>query len=182
MKTDVNFPLCGLDLAPYVSADSPTSVAVALAKSVGTGDLAIGGGAGAGGAVMADDPTSGEGGYVDLFGTRPVYDLVGVSNHHGNLHGGHYVAHCRVGGALSASDSGSENRIRSGGSVEKQNSDTSTAAAGNTTNHYSKTKLLQNDKDVERWLLFNDAHVSDVSADDAGGPTAYVLFYKLRDS
>ena len=165
MKTDVNFPQSGLDLSPYVSADSPKSVAAALAKSVGTGDHAIGGGVGAGGTVMADDLTSGEGGYVDLFGTRPVYDLVGVSNHHGNLHGGHYVAHCRV---AAESRSGSEQQDGSNGAKLKASK--------------SNPRGASKDVDVERWLLFNDSHVSDVSVDSAGGPTAYVLFYKLRDS
>lgn len=67
----------------------------------------------------------------------PVYDLIGVSNHHGSLNGGHYIAHV----------------------------DTS----------YSK------DGQSPRWMCFNDARVSQANPNSISGPTAYVLFYKLRD-
>lgn len=66
----------------------------------------------------------------------PNYDLIGVSNHHGNLHGGHYIAHV----------------------------DTNCG-----------------EKSSARWMCFNDARVSAANANSIAGPTAYVLFYKMRD-
>jgi hypothetical protein len=70
--------------------------------------------------------------------TTPIYDLIGVSNHHGSLNGGHYIAHV----------------------------DTSYAA--------SKGQ-------APRWMCFNDARVSQANVNSISGPTAYVLFYKLRE-
>ena len=69
----------------------------------------------------------------------PIYDLVGVSNHHGTLNGGHYIAHVDT---------------TFGGT---QGSDT------------------------PRWVCFNDSRVSNANSNNIVGPTAYVLFYKLRE-
>jgi ubiquitin C-terminal hydrolase len=68
----------------------------------------------------------------------PIYDLVGVSNHHGTLNGGHYVAHV-------------------------------------------DTEFGQSKGQSPRWICFNDARVSLANAANIAGPTAYVLFYKLRE-
>ncbi|KAJ1408048.1 hypothetical protein B484DRAFT_456427 [Ochromonadaceae sp. CCMP2298] len=99
-STDVHFPMEGLDLEPYVSADLP--------------------------------PRALEGG-----GGRPapVYDLVGVCNHHGGINSGHYIAHADTSG---------------GGSQQR------------------------------RWMCFNDSRVSIANPSQIAGPTAYVLFYKMR--
>ena len=69
----------------------------------------------------------------------PLYDLIGVSNHQGSLHGGHYIAH-----------------------VDTNGGDRSTNKSA-------------------RWMCFNDARVSNANASSIAGPTAYVLFYKLRE-
>jgi hypothetical protein len=69
----------------------------------------------------------------------PIYDLIGVSNHHGTLNGGHYVAHV-------------------------------------------DTDYGRSQGQSPRWMCFNDARVSLAQAVHIAGPTAYVLFYKLRDA
>jgi hypothetical protein len=69
---------------------------------------------------------------------EPVYDLISVSNHHGNLNGGHYIAHVD-------------------------------------TNYGRKSEKNP------RWMCFNDARVSNASSTSIAGPTAYVLFYRLRE-
>ncbi len=69
---------------------------------------------------------------------EPIYDLISVSNHHGSLNGGHYIAHVD-------------------------------------TNYGRKTEK------VPRWMCFNDARVSNANANSIAGPTAYVLFYRLRE-
>jgi len=77
---------------------------------------------------------------------HPVYDLVSVSNHHGTLHGGHYIAHV----------------------------DTSvTRPVGSNTNNGNTAN--------NRWICFNDARVSYANNSSIVGPTAYILFYKLRE-
>ena len=39
----------------------------------------------------------------------------------------------------------------------------------------------RSDGKVARWMCFNDARVSVANASSIAGPTAYVLFYKLRE-
>lgn len=74
----------------------------------------------------------------------PIYDLVGVSNHHGSLHGGHYIAHV---------DTNMASRYGGGDSPET----------------------------APRWMCFNDSRVTNANAASIAGPTAYVLFYKIRE-
>jgi len=83
--------------------------------------------------------TSRQGDLHSVLHPFPLYDLIGVSNHQGSLHGGHYIAH-----------------------VDTNGGDRST----------NKTA---------RWMCFNDARVSNANASSIAGPTAYVLFYKLRE-
>jgi hypothetical protein len=150
LSTDVSFPLKGLNLGPYVSADAPASVAEIeeAAAKIQTKIQQE---------SQPQDPSGSESGeYGALFGTDPVYDLIGVSNHHGNLHGGHYVAHCNLAGAP----------------------DAATASASTPT---GSEKSDGSASPSSRWLLFNDAHVTEVNPSSAAGPTAYVLFYKLRE-
>lgn len=66
LSTDVHFPLSGLDLSPFVSRDArpPTAAGSTSTAAAGTAGRAA-----------------------------PLYDLIGVSNHHGSLHSGHYIAH-----------------------------------------------------------------------------------------
>lgn len=76
-------------------------------------------------------------------GPLPIYDLIGVSNHHGSLHGGHYIAHV---------DTNFNSRV--GGETAET---------------------------APRWMCFNDARVTNANASSIAGPTAYVLFYKIRE-
>lgn len=69
---------------------------------------------------------------------KPIYDLVGVCNHHGSLNGGHYIAHVDT--------------------------------------NYGRPK-----EHGPRWMCFNDERVTKANASSIAGPTAYVLFYKLRE-
>lgn len=62
LSTDVNFPMSGFELSPYLSPDLKHST----------------GGSAGGGSGQSSVP--------------PVYDLLGVSHHSGSLHGGHYTA------------------------------------------------------------------------------------------
>ena len=64
-----------------------------------------------------------------------LYDLAGVCHHSGSMQGGHYVAHVN-------------------------------------------TKCHGDDK----WMCFNDTRVSGINPINIGGPSAYVLFYTLRNS
>jgi len=114
LSTDVHFPLSGLDLSPFVSSD---------VKLAGVN-------------VAGKDwrrPTDSRSQPSD----PPVYDLIGVSNHHGSLHAGHYIAHVDI----------------NGGRPDQ----------------------------TPKWMCFNDARVSIASASSVSGPTAYVLFYKLKE-
>jgi ubiquitin C-terminal hydrolase len=103
INTDVNFPLHGLDLTPFLSKDRNTNNNSNNEPSI-------------------DNP--------------PIYDLVGVSNHTGGISGGHYIAHVNT------------------------NSNKSNEAS--------------------RWVCFNDERVDVVNEASLIGPSAYVLFYKLR--
>lgn len=99
INTDVNFPLLGLDLTPFLSKDRGVS-----------------------NESLIDNP--------------PVYDLIGVSNHAGGISGGHYIAHVNT-------------------NINRSN-------------------------EVSRWVCFNDERVDLVNEASLIGPSAYVLFYKLR--
>lgn len=105
LSTDVHFPLTGLDLTPYVSSD----VLPLLQGGVG------GSGGGVGGVGVSNNHTNSSGTAADIPLTststtsassinapiKPVYDLIGVSNHHGSLHSGHYIAHVDTTGGKS---------------------------------------------------------------------------------
>lgn len=116
LSTDVHFPLSGLDLSPFISPD---------VKLTSTG------------VPGKDWRRSMDNRSQQHASPPPVYDLIAVSNHHGSLHSGHYIAHVDI----------------TGGRVDQ----------------------------TPRWMCFNDARVSIASASSISGPTAYVLFYKLKE-
>jgi ubiquitin carboxyl-terminal hydrolase 2/21 len=91
---------------------------------------------------------------------KPVYDLLGVSHHSGSMHGGHYIAHVNTG-------SGPGSII---GGINSHASSSKGSAKG------TASQL-----DCNRWMCFNDARVSQVNTASIMGPSAYVLFYKLKD-
>lgn len=173
LSTDVHFPLTALDLRPFLSIDrprlpyqkganasnnEPDSQAsnnasnafhgVSLKGSDNPSDQTNSVHSASSALSANDQPNRGEAGPLQGFDSSspisntfsaPIYDLVGVSNHHGSLNGGHYVAHV----------------------------DTS----------YGKEKGKE-----QRWMCFNDARVSNAQPSSIAGPTAYVLFYKLRET
>jgi ubiquitin carboxyl-terminal hydrolase 31 len=130
LSTDVHFPLAGLDLTPFVRK----------IRGVAGEDVAVE----AVGGTVSSSGAVGKGERQELWKAchhmrtlPPVYDLVGVSNHHGSLNGGHYIAH-----------------------VDTNNG---------------------SNRQQPRWMCFNDARVSNAQATSIAGPTAYVLFYRLRE-
>lgn len=133
--TDVQFPLSGLDMAPFLSTN------------------------------VADPHSSNSGKH----GT--IYDLCGVVHHSGGINGGHYVAH------VAADAEQPEHVMRSGGAVAS--SILPTSASGKS-NKLTNAAEMGTQDDTSSWVCFNDAHVSPISPKHIVGPSAYVLFYKLR--
>lgn len=84
-----------------------------------------------------------------------IYDLSGVVHHSGGINGGHYVAH------VADPDPDSSEKSSSGSAI-------------------SRTAAAVSPNDGASWVCFNDAHVSSISPKHITGPSAYVLFYKLR--
>jgi ubiquitin C-terminal hydrolase len=161
LVTDVQFPVCGLNLGPYLSPDArqawqeqikgaENSNHTKKTKSPGGGSSGTGTGTGSGGS----------GGCQPM---SPIYDLICVSNHHGSLHSGHYIAHAAV----------SISGTTSSGAGTGAGSGTGGASSGGSGSSNSK----ENEK---KWMCFNDSRVTPVTPSNIAGPTAYVLFYKLQ--
>jgi ubiquitin C-terminal hydrolase len=111
----------------------------------------------------------------------PIYDLVGVSNHCGTLNGGHYIAHIDT-NAAAASAKGSKRSSSRRKSQRQRNQE----AEADTSAHNDAGADGDRDDDTEpaaepRWVCFNDEHVSLASTSSVVGPSAYVLFYRLRE-
>ena len=80
-----------------------------------------------------------------------MYDLFGVSNHHGSLTGGHYTAYTKVSGASGGGGGGSGGGGGGGGGGDGQ------------------------------WYLFNDSNTTPVvDPIQVVTSAAYVLFYQRR--
>jgi len=98
-------------------------------------------------------------------GDNCLYDIVGVANHIGGTGFGHYIAHCNVN---SNSDS-STSSDSAGGAV-------AAAKMGPQSNPHKASQPA-------KWMCFNDGKVSKTKNSAAiGGPSAYLLFYQLRDT
>lgn len=110
----------------------------------------------------------------------PVYDLLGVSHHCGTLSGGHYVAHVDTNAHVERRSSQQGERkdvhILAEGSHSGEPSDRSAASDSSGTG----TGRARQSGDP-RWMCFNDEQVSPASPIDVIGPSAYVLFYRLRE-
>ena len=91
-------------------------------------------------------------------GVGTIYDLTGVVHHSGGINGGHYVAHVADGQVDDDMSTGNLPPSISG----KSKASASASADGTS------------------WVCFNDAHVSPISPKHITGPSAYMLFYKLR--
>lgn len=156
LSTDVHFPLMGMDITPFVRRitghppppqPAPTAIVPAAthnaetpAATTNSNSNGTGTGSNSGASATVNNALLWEQCH-NLRRVQPIYDLLGVSNHHGSLNGGHYIAHV------------------------------------DTNNGYSTTNRGQ-----QRWVCFNDARVSNANAASIAGPTAYVLFYRLRES
>lgn len=128
----------------------------------------------------------------DLF--PPIYDLVGVSNHCGTLNGGHYIAHVDTNAGAKSYREHQKQQINR---QDRQGSRNGNGSNGNY-DDYSQEKYDDNNQnrlntsaqgiteqcgnDDSRWMCFNDEHVSTASTANIIGPSAYVLFYRLRES
>ena len=82
------------------------------------------------------------------------YDLFAVSNHHGILGGGHYVAH----GLVQETNQWCEGRA-----------------------FPTKFVLPLHGSQSLRRYNFNDAYVTPISPEDIVTPASYILFYRHRD-
>jgi hypothetical protein len=109
----------------------------------------------------------------------PIYDLLGVSNHCGTLNGGHYIAHVDTNaGAKIYRKHRTENGNDDG---SRRNGYSNSSPNPNSNNTEASEDGVQEDKDGARWMCFNDEHVSSANTANIVGPTAYVLFYRLRE-
>jgi len=97
LSTDVHFPLTGLDLTPYVSSDVLPLLQGGRSSGGSTGSGSNNNTNSSGSAANISQNTNATNTSNTSTNTntptRPVYDLIGVSNHHGSLHSGHYIAH-----------------------------------------------------------------------------------------
>lgn len=94
-------------------------------------------------------------------GSSATFDLIGVSNHSGNLGGGHYTALCKNFQVILAY----RHRITPDAGPPPALSGPNTPAA------------MQDGK----WYDFNDSHVSVSREPNGASQSAYVLFYRRRD-
>ena len=111
---------------------------------------------------------------VNLF--PPLYDLIGVSHHCGTLNGGHYVAHVDTNPPTKPSD----HHIHPIDISTDSNFRTDLTSVGDSSERCVRDASSGHNED-SRWMCFNDEQVTPASPVDIIGPTAYVLFYRLRE-
>ena len=97
------------------------------------------------------------------------YDLIGVSNHFGGLSGGHYVAHIDT-----------NSKFQSNISHPQRGENNSIPTTHDTSTVNNNCISSDNHSNEPRWMCFNDHHVTKAQPNMIAGPSAYVLFYKLR--
>lgn len=122
----------------------------------------------------------------------PMYDLVGVSNHCGTLNGGHYIAHVDTNAGARSYYEQHKQSTQGHSSHSSNNGNPGNNAQFD--NYGSQEKDDDSDDrlrdhigegpgtDDSRWMCFNDERVSTASTANVVGPSAYVLFYRLRES
>jgi Ubiquitin carboxyl-terminal hydrolase len=115
---------------------------------------------------------------VDLF--PPIYDLIGVSHHCGTLNGGHYVAHVDTNPATKPSDHHNHQAVDFSADINFRADMNSVGDCQDRERCVRDTSAGHSSED-SRWMCFNDEQVSPASPVDIIGPTAYVLFYRLRE-
>ena len=96
------------------------------------------------------------------------YELFAVSNHYGNLVGGHYTAFCKApppGGDLLQKDSG-------GSSAPAQKEGARKGASSSKDGGAAANKEL--------WFSYNDEVVTKIGAANVASPCAYILCYHRR--
>jgi ubiquitin C-terminal hydrolase len=113
----------------------------------------------------------------------PIYDLLGVSNHCGTLNGGHYIAHVDTNnGAKNYRAHQKQANRRNGNYEDYSNQEKYDDDNQDRYNRGDQSVTDQCGNDDSRWMCFNDEHVSTASTANIIGPSAYVLFYRLRES
>lgn len=159
LHTDVNFPISNFDLTPFLSSDRchqlPSVVpgspvvgpSITLLTSLHSKDSYLCPSFRSSSDVETGK-TAGASIHLDL---KPLYQLIGVSNHNGNLSEGHYVAHINT----NAQQDPNSPRL-------------------NLLSHPIATSQ------EARWMCFNDQSVSSAHPHHIAGPSAYVLFYRLQ--
>ena len=115
----------------------------------------------------------------------PLYDLVGVSNHCGTLNGGHYIAHVDTNAGANSyrkhySELQQQQQRQQRHCNQPLGNSESTDRVQSPENTTSKESCT--DDVASRWMCFNDEHVSSACTTNVIGPSAYVLFYRLRES
>jgi hypothetical protein len=120
----------------------------------------------------------------------PIYDLFGVSNHCGTMNGGHYIAHVDTNAGIKCYRKHRRSDIRCDeGDIERSDIRTEEGDSeldGNSATFndfkHSDTNDGEGERDDDaRWMCFNDEHVTSASTANIIGPSAYVLFYRLRE-
>ena len=141
----------------------------------------------------------------------PIYDLISVSNHCGTLNGGHYIAHvdttstsnthiCKEQNHTEEQVQQQQQQLKERQNVDEEanhqsfnSNDTNCLTDEDCLTTDPNSKVVQsqpsncegqcnNIKITPRWMCFNDEHVSPASSTNIVGPSAYVLFYRLRES
>ena len=105
----------------------------------------------------------------------PVYDLIGVSNHCGTLNGGHYIAHVDTHASVVGSNGSTAQGSKHGKPRERERNQEGEEVDG------GGRLMSGRDGEDSRWVCFNDEHVSLASRSNLVGPSAYVLFYRLKE-
>ena len=201
------FPIKGLDLGPYLSSDRPSSLSTPSARrSEANKNLemqlsndssldtqcssSVEVGSSSQGKAYPDDgedspvpqtstPPANNCSYssakFDANQLPPIYDLLGVSHHCGTLSGGHYVAHVDTNAAARGSQSPG---LQGADSTEQP-------IKMDKTGRHDRFSVQDRNADSvsseARWMCFNDELVTPASPADIIGPSAYVLFYLLRE-
>lgn len=107
----------------------------------------------------------------------PIYDLTGVSHHCGTLSGGHYVAHVDTNPATKSSSDHHNTADQSVDSTFRAELN----SGSDSQDRCARDASSGGQGEDARWMCFNDEQVSAASPVDIIGPTAYVLFYRLRE-
>lgn len=120
----------------------------------------------------------------------PIYDLLGVSNHSGTMNGGHYIAHVNTNAGIKCYRKHQRSDIRCDeegierSDIRTEEGDSELNGNSAPFNDFKQSDTNDGEREREddaRWMCFNDKHVTSASPANLIGPSAYVLFYRLRE-